>query len=79
MQPWLISWIMFCVFGLAFPCFLLAVAWRRNRAVTLPLIVPVIAVIVLAIAMVPAMRGAILGEDYSRRLFFTTDFFAAWH
>jgi uncharacterized membrane protein len=77
MQPWLISWIVFCVFGLAFPCLLLAVAWRRNRAVTFPLIVPVVAVIVLAIAMVPAMRGAILGGDYSRRLFVTIDVFAA--
>jgi hypothetical protein len=36
-----------------------------------------VGVIVLALAMVPAMRSAILGGDYSRRLFVTTDVFAA--
>jgi hypothetical protein len=77
MQPWLISWIVFCVVGLALPCCLLVFAWRRNRTVTSPLIVPMIAVIVLALAMVPAMRSAILGGDHSRRLFVTIDAFAA--
>jgi hypothetical protein len=77
MQPWLISWIVFCAVGIAFPCCLLVFAWRRNLTVTSPLIVPIVAVIVLALAMVPAMRSAILGGDYSRRLFVTTDVFAA--
>ncbi len=36
-----------------------------------------IAVVVLALAMVPAMRSAILGGDYSRRLCITIDVFAA--
>jgi hypothetical protein len=77
MHPWLISWIVFCAVGLAFPCCLLVFAWHRNRTVTSPLIVPMIAVLVLALAMVPAMRSAILGGDYSRRMFVTIDVFAA--
>ena len=36
-----------------------------------------IATIVLVLAMIPAMRSAILGGDYSRRLFVTIDVFAA--
>ena len=36
-----------------------------------------IAVIVLALAMVPAMRSAILGGDYGRRLYITMDVFVA--
>jgi hypothetical protein len=77
MQPWLISWIVFCAVGLVFPCCLLVYGWRRNRTVTPPLIVPLIAVVVLTLTMVPAMRGAVLGGDYSRRLFVTIDAFAA--
>jgi hypothetical protein len=77
MQSWLISWILFCAVGLVFPCCLLVYVWRRSRTVTWPLIVPTIAVIVLGLAMVPAMRGAILGGDYSRRLYITIDVFAA--
>jgi len=77
MQPWLISWIVFCAAGFVLPCYLLVYAWHRNRIVTSPLIVPMIAVIVLALAMVPAMRSAILGGDYSRRLYITIDVFAA--
>src|SRR5664279_643978 len=77
MQSWLISWIVFCAVGIVFPCCLLVFAWRRNRKVTSPLIVPMIATIVLVLAMIPAMRSAILGGDYSRRLFVTIDVFAA--
>ncbi len=77
MQPWLISWVVFCAVGIAFPCCLLIFVWRRNRKLTSPLIVPMIAVLVLALAMVPAMRSVILGGDYSRRLFVTIDVFAA--
>ena len=76
MQPSLISWILFCAVGLVFPCCLLVYGWRRNRTFTSPLIVPMIAVVVLALAMVPAMRSAILGGDYSRRLCITIDVFA---
>lgn len=77
MQPWLISWVVFCAVGIAFPCCLLVYALRRNLTVTSSLIVPMIAVLVLALAMVPAMRSAILGGDYSRRLYITIDVFAA--
>jgi hypothetical protein len=77
MQPWLISGIVFSAIGLAVPACLLVYAWRRNRPVAAPLIVPAIAVIVLALAMIPEMRGVILGGDYSRRLFVTIYVFVA--
>lgn len=77
MPTWLISWIVFCAVGLAFPTCLLVYAWRRNRLVIVPLLIPAIAVVVLALVMVPEMRGTILGADYSRRLYVTIEVFAA--
>ncbi len=32
MPAWLISWIVFCVVGLAFPALLLLLAWRHHTA-----------------------------------------------
>jgi hypothetical protein len=77
MQSWLISWIVFCTVGLAFPASLLVLAWRRNRKVTRLLLIPVVAVVVPALAMNHEMRWALLGADYTRRLFVTIGIFTA--
>ncbi len=76
MQPWVISWILFCAVGLALPTCLLVYAWRRNRPVVAPLIIPGIAVVALSLAMNHDMRWAILGADYSRRFYVTIEVFA---
>jgi hypothetical protein len=51
MQPWVISWIVFCTVGLALPTCLLEFVRRRNWQVTAPLIIPTSAIVVLAVAL----------------------------
>lgn len=75
MQSWLISWIVFSAVGLAFPTILLVLAWRRDRPVAGLFIVPVTAVVVLALSLNHEMRWALMGEDYTRRLFVTIGIF----
>lgn len=41
------------------------------------MVIPVIAVAVLGLAMIPQMRWALMGADYSRRLYITIGAFAA--
>lgn len=71
MPSWLIAWVIFCVLGLALPTFLLVFAWRRQSATTRVLIVPLVAISVLALAMDHDVRWILLGPDYTQRLFVT--------
>ena len=75
MQSWVIAWVVFCAVGLALPVFLLVLAWRRHSAAISVLIVPVIAVAILAFAMDHDIRWVLLGADYTRRLFATIGIF----
>jgi uncharacterized protein (DUF983 family) len=64
MQSWLISLIVFCTVGLAFPAALLMLAWHHNRPFARLLIIPAVAVVVLALVLNHEMRWALLGADY---------------
>ena len=75
MQPWIISWIVFCAVGMVFPATLLVYTWRRDQRVTAPVIVPLIAIVILALALIHDIRWVILGPDYSRRLYTTIGIF----
>ena len=71
MPVWLISWIVFCTFGLALPTILLLVAWRRSGAISRLMITPLLAIFILAVSMNHDVRWILIGADYTRRLYFT--------
>ncbi len=71
------TWIVFCTVGLALPTLLLIFAWRRNRPAAGVLVIPVIALVVLALAMNHDLRWVLVGADYSRRLYVTIETFTA--
>ncbi|UWZ85339.1 hypothetical protein [Occallatibacter riparius] len=77
MPVWLISWIVFCAVGVAFPAILLLLAWRRGAAVNALTLIPLIATIVLALSMNHNVRCVLIGADYTRRLYATILAFAA--
>ena len=77
MPTWITSLIVFCAVGLAFPTCLLLLAWRRHRAVSDLTIVPLIAIIILVVSLNHNVRWALIGADYTRRLFITILVFTA--
>jgi hypothetical protein len=69
MRAWVISWIVFCAVGLVFPVALLVFEWRPQSASHGLLGHSVIAVVVLALALIAQMRWALVGADFTRRLY----------
>ena len=77
MPSWLISWIIFCAVGLALPAVLLLFAWRRRAARNSLMMIPLFAILFLALSMNHGLRWVLIGEDYSRRLFVSIFVFTA--
>lgn len=77
MPAWLISLIVFYAVGLALPAILLLLAWRRLATVSGLMIIPLIAILVLALSLNHDIRWVLIGADYTRRLYVTILVFAA--
>lgn len=77
MPVWLISWIVFSAVGLALPAILLPFAWHRGTTKNQLIWIPFLAIAVLALSMNHAIRGALIGADYTRRLYVTISVFMA--
>ena len=71
MPAWLISWIVFCAVGIAFPATLLLLVWRRRARFSGLMTIPLIAILVLTLSMNHDLRWVLIGADYTRRLYVT--------
>ncbi len=74
MPIWVIWWIVFWAVGLVFPTILLVFTWRRrNLHMSHVFLIPLMAVAVLALTMIPDLRSVLIGADYSHRFHVTVD------